>query len=129
MLNPDSVGRTFAGTDVITISQSEVAAFCAVIGETDTEIAPPTFTIRITLTQFEEILTRPEIGLDWSRLVHGDQKFEIFSPVKAGDSLTCTATIESYRVAAGNEIVTVRSDLHREGKLAISAWSTLVVRA
>jgi hypothetical protein len=129
MLNPDSVGRTFAGTDVITISQSEVAAFCAVIGETDTEIAPPTFTIRITLSQFEEILTRPEIGLDWSRLVHGDQKFEIFSPVKAGDSLTCTATIESYRVAAGNEIVTVRSDLHREGKLAISAWSTLVVRA
>jgi len=129
MLNPDSVGRTFAGTDVITISQSEVAAFCAVIGETDTEIAPPTFTIRITLTQFEEILTRPEIGLDWSRLVHGDQKFEIFSPVKAGDALTCTATIESYRVAAGNEIVTVRSNLHREGKLAISAWSTLVVRA
>jgi len=129
MLNPDSVGRTFAGTDVITISQSEVAAFCAVIGETDTAIAPPTFTIRITLTQFEEILTRPEIGLDWSRLVHGDQKFEIFSPVKAGDALTCTATIESYRVAAGNEIVTVRSNLHREGKLAISAWSTLVVRA
>ena len=54
---------------------------------------------------------------------------EIFSPVKAGDGLTCAATIESYRVAAGNEIVTVRSDLHREGALVISAWSTLVVRA
>jgi len=129
MLNPDSVGRTFAGTDVITISQSEIDAFCAVIGETDTTIAPPTFTIRITLTQFEEILTQPEIGLDWSRLVHGDQKFEIFSPVQAGDGLTCAATIESYRVAAGNEIVTVRSDLKRAGVLVISAWSTLVVRA
>ena len=112
MLNPDSVGRTFAGTDVITIAQSEIDAFCAVIGETDTSIAPPTFSIRITLNQFEEILTQPEIGLDWSRLVHGDQKFEIFSPVKAGDGLTCAATIESYRVAAGHEIVTVRSDLH-----------------
>jgi hypothetical protein len=129
MLNPDSVGRTFAGTDVITISQSEIDSFCAVIGETDTKIAPPTFTIRITLTQFEEILTQPEIGLDWSRLVHGDQKFEIFSPVSAGDGLTCAATIESYRVAAGNEIVTVRSDLHRQGELVVSAWSTLVVRA
>jgi len=129
MLNPDSVGSTFAGTDSITVSQSEIDAFCAVVGETDTTIAPPTFTIRITLTQFEEILTRPEIGLDWSRLVHGDQKFEIFSPVKAGDALTCAATIESYRVAAGNEIVSVRSDLHRDGKLVISAWSTLVVRA
>ena len=129
MLNSDSVGSTFAGTDSITLSQSEIDAFCAVIGESNTTIAPPTFTIRITLTQFEEILTRPEIGLDWSRLVHGDQKFEIYSPVKAGDNLTCAATIESYRVAAGNEIVSVRSDLHRDGKLVISAWSTLVVRA
>lgn len=129
MLNPDSVGSTFAGTDSVTLSQSEIDAFCAVIGESNTTIAPPTFTILITLTQFEEILTRPEIGLDWSRLVHGDQKFEIFSPVKAGDNLTCAATIESYRVAAGNEIVSVRSDLHRDGKLVISAWSTLVVRA
>jgi acyl dehydratase len=129
MLNPDSVGRTFAGTDVIKIAQSDIDAFCAVVGETDTTIAPPTFSIRITLTQFEEILTQPEIGLDWSRLVHGDQKFEIFSPVKAGDGLTCAATIESYRVAAGNEIVTVRSDLYRGADLVISSWSTLVVRA
>jgi acyl dehydratase len=129
MLNPDSVGSTFAGTEPITVSQSEVDSFCAVIGETDTTIAPPTFTIRITLNQFEEILTRPEIGLNWSRLVHGDQKFEIFSPVKPGDQLTCAATIESYRVAAGNEIVTVRSDLHRGSDLVVSAWSTLVVRA
>ena len=129
MLNPDSVGSTFAGTESITVSQSDIDAFCAVVGETDTTIAPPTFTIRISLTQFEEILTRPEIGLDWSRLVHGDQKFEIFSPIKAGDQLTCAATIESYRVAAGNEIVSVRSDLHKGRDLAVSSWSTLVVRA
>lgn len=129
MLNPDSVGSTFGGTESITVTQSEVDAFCAVIGETDTSIAPPTFTIRITLSQFEEILTRPEIGLDWTRLVHGDQKFQIFSPVLPGDELSCSATIESYRVAAGNEIVSVRSDLVRNGAIVVSAWSTLVVRA
>jgi len=129
MLNPDSVGSTFGGTETIAVTQSEVDAFCAVIGETDTSIAPPTFTIRITLSQFEEILTRPEIGLDWTRLVHGDQKFQIFSPVRPGDQLSCSATIESYRVAAGNEIVSVRSDLERDGAVVVSAWSTLVVRA
>ena len=129
MLSPDSVGRTFPGTDPIIVSQADIDAYCAVIGDTDTTIAPPTFTIRATLAQFEEILTRPEVGLDWSRLVHGDQKFEIFTPVKAGDEFFCTATIESYRVAAGNEIVSVRSDLHKGSELAVSAWSTLVVRA
>ena len=53
MLAPDSVGRTFAGADAIAISQSEIDAFAAVIGETDTSIAPPTFTIRISLDQFQ----------------------------------------------------------------------------
>ena len=129
MLAPDSVGRTFAGAVIISISQPEIDAFAAVLGESDTTFAPPTFTIRITLAQFQNILTKPEIGLDWSRLVHGDQKFEIFSPIKAGDLLNCSATIETYRIAAGNEILTVRSDLHRGPELVVSSWSTLVVRA
>ena len=129
MLNPDSVGRTFAGTDAITISQTEIDSFCAVIGERNTEVAPPTFTIRITLNQFEAFLTQPDVGLDWSRLVHGDQKFEIFSPVKAGDVLTCDATIESYRVAAGNEFINVKSDLRNGDELVCTNWITIVVRA
>ena len=129
MLSPDSVGRTFAGTESITVSQSEIDAFCAVIGETDTTVAPPTFSIRITLDQSQSILSNPEIGLDWTRVVHGDQKFDIKRPIKAGDTFTCSSTIESARVAAGNEIVTVRSDLFSGTELVVSTWSTLVVRA
>jgi acyl dehydratase len=129
MLNPDSVGRTFAGVDVITVTQEEINSFAAVIGEKNTSVAPPTFSIRISLREFENILTKPAIGLDWTRLVHGDQKFEIFRPIVAGDSLTTSATIENYRVAAGNEIVTVRSDLFSGGEKVVSSWSTLVVRA
>ena len=129
MLNPDSVGRTFEGADSITVTQSEIDAFATVIGETDTSIAPPTFSIRISLEQSQSILSDPAIGLDWTRVVHGDQKFEIFIPIKAGDIFTCSSTIESYRVAAGNEIVTVRSDLKSGSSVALSSWSTLVVRA
>ena len=129
MINPDSVGRTFAGADSVTVTQSEIDAFCAVMSEDDTRIAPPTFSIRISLSQYESILTQPEIGVDWSRLVHGDQKFEIFRPVVAGDVFKCSATIESLRIAAGNEIISVRSDLHNGDELVVSSWSTLVVRA
>jgi hypothetical protein len=129
MLNPDSVGRTFAGVDVITVSQEEINLFAAVIGEKNTSVAPPTFSIRISLREFESILTNPEIGLDWTRLVHGDQKFEIFHPIVAGDSFTTSATIENYKIAAGNEIVTVRSDLFSGAEKVLSSWSTLVVRA
>ena len=128
MINPDSVGRTFNGADLVTVTQSEIDAFAAVIGESDTSVAPPTFSIRISLSQYESILTKPEIGVDWTRLVHGDQKFEIYRPVVAGDVFTCAATIETLRTVAGNEIISVRSDLHSGAELVVSSWSTLVVR-
>ena len=129
MLNPDSVGRTFEGAELVTVSQSEINAFCAVLSESNTTVAPPTFSIRITLEQFQEILSSPEIGLDWSRVVHGDQRFEIKRPIVAGDVLKCSSTIESFKVSSGNEIVSVRSDLHANSELVVSTWSTLVVRA
>jgi len=129
MLNPDSVGRTFEGAELVTVSQSEINSFCAVLSESNTTVAPPTFSIRITLEQSQEILSSPEIGLDWSRVVHGDQRFDIKRPIVAGDSFKCSSTIESYKVSSGNEIISVRSDLHSNNDLVVSTWSTLVVRA
>ena len=129
MLSPESIGRTFPGTESITISQSEIDAFCAVIGESNTKVAPPTFSIRISLQQSEAILTSPEVGIKWDRLVHGDQKFDIKRPLKAGDVVTCASTIESAREVAGNQIISVRSDLTSHNELVISSWSTLVIRA
>ena len=129
MLNPDSVGRTFPGAKSFSVTASEIAAFAAVIGEEDLTVAPPTFSIRISLEQSQELLSDPSVGLDWSRVVHGDQKFEIFRPIVADDIFTCSSTIENYKAVAGNEIVTVRSDLHSDGELVVSTWSTLVVRA
>ena len=129
MINPDSVGRTFKGVEHVTVTQEQINSFAAVIGETNTDVAPPTFSIRITLDQMQKILSSSEVNLDWSRLVHGDQRFEINRPIKAGDALTCSSTIESYKVAAGNESVTVRGDLFSGSELVVSTWSTLVVRA
>ena len=129
MLNPDSVGRTFEGAESVTVSQSEIDAFCAVLSENNTTVAPPTFAIRITLEQSQDIFSNPEISLDWTRVVHGDQRFEINRPIIAGDTFTCSSTIESYKITAGNEFVTVRSDLHSGSQIVVSTWSTLVVRA
>lgn len=129
MVNPDSVGRTFHGAELVSVAASEIADFAAVIGESDISVAPPTFSIRITLEQSQSMLSDPSVGLDWSRVVHGEQKFEIFRPIVAGDVFRCSSTIENYKSVAGNEIVTVRSDLHAGEELVVSSWSTLVVRA
>ncbi len=129
MLNPDSVGRTFHSAKSFPVTASEIAAFAAAIGEDDLMVAPPTFSIRISLEQSQDLLSDPSVGLEWDRVVHGDQKFEILRPIVAGDVLTCSSTIENHKVLAGNEIVTVRSDLRSNDELVVSSWSTLVVRA
>ena len=128
MINPDAIGRTYKGVEV-TITQNQIDAFCAVLGERDTSVAPPTFSIRISLDQSQAVLTSPEVGVNWDRIVHGDQKFEIHQPLKAGDVVRCDSTLEGYKQMAGNEFVTARSDLYVADKLVITNWSTLVVRA
>ena len=127
MLNPDLIGRTFKGESSVIVSQSSIDKFAAAVGEKNTKVAPPTFSISITLDQSQKLLQ--DSGLDWTRVVHGEQKFEIVRPIVAGDEFICSSTIEAYRNVAGNEIVTVRSDLHAKTELVVSTWSTLVVRA
>ena len=127
MLNPDLVGSTFEGATSTTISAESIAAFAVALGESDTHIAPPTYAITISLEQSQAVLEGS--GLDWSRVVHGDQRFAINKPLTAGMVITCNSTIESARMVAGNEIVTVRSDLMESGDVAVSSWSTLVFRA
>ena len=127
MLNPDLVGSTFEGATSTTISAESIAAFATALGESDTHIAPPTYAITISLEQSQAVLEGS--GLDWSRVVHGDQRFAINKPLTAGMVITCNSTIESARMVAGNVIVTVRSDLIESGDVAVSSWSTLVFRA
>ena len=127
MLNPDLVGRTFTSADSVTVTKEAIQKFAEVVGETNFEIAPPTFSISITLDQSQNLLQ--DSGLDWTRVVHGEQKFELLRPIVPGDVFVCSSTIESARNVAGNEIVTVRSDLHSGSELIVSTWSTLVVRA
>jgi hydroxyacyl-ACP dehydratase HTD2-like protein with hotdog domain len=127
MHNPDVVGRTYVGANSISVSQESISKFALAIGEPNTHVAPPTYSISISLTESQALLQ--DSGLDWTRVVHGDQRFEIHRPLVAGDVIVCSSTIESAKVLAGNEIVTVRSDLHSGSELVISSWSTLVVRA
>lgn len=127
MLNPDLVGRTFTSADSVTVTKEAIQKFAEVIGATNFDIAPPTFAISITLEKSQSLLQ--ESGLDWTRVVHGDQRFEIKRPIVAGDVFQCSSTIESARNMAGNEIVSVRSDLISASEVVVSTWSTLVVRA
>jgi acyl dehydratase len=92
-------------------------------------IAPPTFAIVQTLRAGHQVIDDPEVGIDYSRVVHGEQRFVHGRPITAGDVLQVVVTIEDVRVAAGNDIVTTRAVVSTvAGEAVLTAYSTIVAR-
>jgi acyl dehydratase len=92
-------------------------------------IAPPTFAIVVTMQAGRQVTFDPEFGIDYSRVVHGEQRFVHHRPIVAGDVLQTVVTIDDVRVAAGNEIVTTRAEVTTvDGQAVCTAMSTIVVR-
>ncbi|TAM92673.1 MAG: MaoC family dehydratase [Jatrophihabitans sp.] len=104
------------------------AAAARALGHPDV-IAPPTFAIVLTLHAGHQVIMDPDLGIDYSRVVHGEQRFEHRRPITAGDRLQVVVTVESIRAAAGNDIVTTRADVTTtDGELVSTARSTIVAR-
>jgi acyl dehydratase len=103
-------------------------AAAARLGHADV-IAPPTFPIILTFEAARALIEDPALGLDYSRVVHGEQRFVYARPVRAGDRLVTTVTVENIRSAAGNDMITSRSDVATvEGEHVVTGYSTLVAR-
>ncbi|WP_097869066.1 MaoC family dehydratase N-terminal domain-containing protein [Streptomyces sp. rh34] len=144
-LDQSFVGRTYPPTPAYEVGREKIREFAEAVGDThpayvDAEaaralghadvIAPPTFVFSITYRAAGEVVQDPQLGLDYSRVVHGDQKFSYVRPVRAGDRLTVTSTIEAIKSLAGNDIVDIRGDVRDEaGELVVTALTKLVARA
>lgn len=124
---PELVGRRFSSPTPNLITSASIEKFAHAIGATS-ESPPPTYLICFSISAAEEFL--PTLDFDWSRVVHGEQRFHYHRPVRPGDLLSTTSEIESYKSLAGNEFVTIRTDFHEdvENVLVASTWSTLVFR-
>jgi acyl dehydratase len=91
--------------------------------------APPTFPVVITMAAGGQIVGDPALGIDYSRVVHGDQRFAYTRPVYAGDRLTCACAIEEITSRGGHDFLTTRTEVATEaGEPVVTVWSKLVVR-
>jgi acyl dehydratase len=93
-------------------------------------VAPPTFPIVVTLSSGRQVFEDPELGLDFSRVVHGQQRFRYVRPVFAGDKLTGQCILEDLISRGGSDFVTTRTEVSAHGgEPVLTAWAKLVVRA
>ena len=92
-------------------------------------VAPPTFPVVVQEHTLAQLLADEDAGIDFSRVVHGDQRFSYTRPVVAGDELRATMTVTSVKSLGGNSMVTASSEIvDAEGAHVVTAISTLVVR-
>jgi acyl dehydratase len=143
-LDQSFVGRKYPPTPPYDVGREKIREFADAIGDQnpvyrDPEaaralghpdvIAPPTFPIVLSMRAGAQVVFDPELGLDYSRVVHGEQRFVYTRPVRAGDRLTVTVSVESIRSAAGNELLTTRGEVATvDGEPVLTAYSTLVAR-
>lgn len=143
-INQEFIGRTYPPTEVYSVGREKIREFASALGDTapcyfDLEsarslgypdlIAPPTFAIVITMQAGGQVIHDPELALDYTRVVHGEQRFVQHRPIFAGDEITSTVSVDSIRSAAGNDMITVKTEVHAtDGELVSTVYSLLVSR-
>jgi acyl dehydratase len=143
-LDPSLVGTSYEPVEPYEVSREKIRELAAAIGDenpaysdpdtarafglTDV-VAPPTFLAVITIRACLKVVEG--LGLDFSHVVHGDQRFLHHIPVCPGQVLHCVVTIDAIRALGDSDILTLRTEVteHGVGTSISTVTATLVVRS
>lgn len=130
-------GRSYPPSDPYEVSAAKVAEFAAAIGDSSdaytpsgagggaAAIAPPTFVALVSSAAWEQMFADTELDLALRRIVHGDQRFTYQRPLRVGDRITATLTIDKVRNRGNADIIysSVRVETE-DGALVCTAAAT-----
>jgi hypothetical protein len=132
MVNPAIEGKRYQRTSPYLVGREKLREFARATfldQPGDELVVPPTFPVVIQEQSLKLVISDPEAGLDFARVVHGDQKFVYERPIVAGDELTSELLVASVKSLGGNHMVTFNTEIFdADNKLVCTAISTLVVR-
>ena len=143
-MNPELIGRSFEPVGPYLVGREKVREFARAVfasnpvhldvaaaqraGYADL-VAPPTFAVVLQQLTLDQLLASDDTGIDFERVVHGEQRFTVTRPIVAGDELTATLSVTGVKTLGGNAMVTSESDIRdAAGEHVVTAVSTLVVR-
>ena len=142
--NPAYAGRVYGPGEPYEVSRVKIADFADAIGEPselcrDAEaarragypdvIAPPTLAVVLSMASARLANDDPGLGLAYSMVVHGEQRFAHSRPLHAGDQVVATTTIESIKAVGALSMMVTSTDLTTiAGEHVCTARSTLVER-
>ncbi len=81
----------------------------------------------IAFAAWDQMFVDPDLELELRRIIHGDQRFSYVRPLRAGDRVTATLTIDKVRTRGAAEIMSCSIEVHDvAGDVTCTAVSTLV---
>ena len=144
MVNPNVQGKKYPATNPYLVGREKIREFAHAVKSTNPinldvfaaqaagyndVVAPPTFAVVIQERSLATVLNDPEADIDFSRVVHGDQRFIHARPIVAGDQLVSVLEVASVKTLGAHSMVTFETKIFAEGdELVCTAISTLVVR-
>lgn len=150
-VNESFVGRTYPPSAAYAVGPAKIREFAEAVGSTDPVhtdreaalargyrdvIAPPTFAVLIAMQCDAQFVADPEAGIDYSRVVHGEQKFVHHRPITAGDDIVAVLHVDSVKATGGHTMVSTRTELSASrrgspgeaGEDVCTSTSTIVIR-
>jgi len=145
--NADFAGREYPATAPYSVGREKIREFASAVGADDPAhhdlvaarglgypdlVAPPTFAVVVAQRAEAQYVQDPEADVDFSRVVHADEKFVHHRPIVAGDELVTVLHVDSVTHRAGIAMVTTRCEvaaLTSDGSEAVATVSSsLVIR-
>ena len=143
-LNPEFIGKQYPDTAPYLIGREKVREFATAIGEQSPVFhdlaeavrmgysdlpAPPTFAFVLTHKAMAAAMFDPDLGLDYSRVVHGEQAFEYRRPLVAGDEVVVTSHIADIHSRGANEFLVTQADVvSLDGELIVRTRGIIASR-
>ncbi len=124
--DPGFAGREYPATAPYSVGREKIREFAAAVGAVHPAhhdlvaargsgypdlVAPPTFAVVVAQRAEAQYIQDPDAGVDFSRVVHADEKFVHHRPIVAGDELVTVLHVDSVTQRAGIAMVTTRCEI------------------
>ncbi|BDZ41236.1 hypothetical protein GCM10025865_05350 [Paraoerskovia sediminicola] len=125
-INTEYAGREYPATAPYAVGREKLREFAEVVGSThpvhlDPEaargsgypdvVAPPTFAVVIAQRAEAQLVEDEAAGIDFTRVVHADERFTHHRPIVAGDQIVTVLHVDSIVERRGLSMVTTRCEL------------------
>lgn len=143
-INPQIGGKVFTSDEVFQVGRERIREFARAVKATHPihfevdaaqtagyadVVAPPTFAIILAQRADAALIEDPDSGIDFSRVVHADQRFTHHRPIVAGDELTTEVHVDNVRTMGPGAMLITREEITTVGGEAVATCvSSLLVR-